>query len=327
MPVPNAPEPSGVTPSPEQAREEVIAATPIACQEINTFSKKVFKTRGGRMGSGMGVLLEALWAYYVDQGRPARVAGNEGWEIGWLPDNEYNDFACIQCDMPWESDAKKGRKGEFFRIEAKSMNKDADESKGHFDELQGNLADLDLLLVLIWWWKPIERGRVCPIIVDHFIGPARPVAVMRDKLHTARGGSFVERSRCPDGCKPAECTHHGEPLNSEGNRERSKGPDSCRSKKSPSQSNFGGLKRMLGAVGAARKVFKEARAVDHVAHAFISFMHKNFPSQEESCYSTDDWKEVASNLGIPVGNLPKSKIVAKVRPFSGYMDALRRLGE
>ncbi len=74
--------PSDITLSPEQAREEVITATPVACQEINKFSEKVFKTRGGRMGSGMGVLLEALWAYYVDQGRPARVAGNEGWEIG-----------------------------------------------------------------------------------------------------------------------------------------------------------------------------------------------------------------------------------------------------
>lgn len=109
--------PSGITLSPMQAREEVIAATPVACQEINSFSEKVFKTRGGRMGSGMGVLLEALWAYYVDQGRPARAAGNEGWEIGWLPEHEYNDFACVQCDMPWEPAT---RTGEFFRIESKS---------------------------------------------------------------------------------------------------------------------------------------------------------------------------------------------------------------
>jgi hypothetical protein len=55
--------PSGTTLSADQAVAEVIAATRIACQEINKFSDQVFKTRGGRMGSGMGVLIEALWAY------------------------------------------------------------------------------------------------------------------------------------------------------------------------------------------------------------------------------------------------------------------------
>lgn len=207
--------PPGVTLSPHRAWEEVIAATPIACREINAFAEKVFKTRGGRMGSGMGVLLEALWAYYVDQGRPAREAGNEGWEVGWLPDNEYNDFACVQWDKPWEPATKLG---EFFRIEAKSMNKGADESKGHFDQLQRNLGELDLLLVLIWSWKPIDRNRVSPVIEDQFIGSARPIAELRDRLHIARGGSFVSKNSCPDGCNPRDCTHDGEPLNSAGNR-------------------------------------------------------------------------------------------------------------
>ena len=87
--------------SPRQAFEEVVAATPVACQEINRFARDVFLTRGGRMGSGMGVLLEVLWGYHVDKGRPARRVGNEGWEIGWLPDNEYNDFACLQCGATW----------------------------------------------------------------------------------------------------------------------------------------------------------------------------------------------------------------------------------
>src|SRR5438105_5775950 len=97
---------NGTTLSPLEVQAEVIAATPIACEEINRFSAKVFKTRGGRMGAGMGVLLEAPWAYYVDQGRPARAVGNEGWEIGWLPDNEYNDFACIQCELPWDPETQ-----------------------------------------------------------------------------------------------------------------------------------------------------------------------------------------------------------------------------
>lgn len=75
--------PGGTTLSAEQAVAEVIAATPVACKEINKFAEKVFKTRGGRMGSGMGVLLEALWAYYVDHRRPARVVANEaGRSVG-----------------------------------------------------------------------------------------------------------------------------------------------------------------------------------------------------------------------------------------------------
>ena len=321
----NSAKPSGVTLSPVQARAEVIAATPIACQEINKFSEKVFKTRGGRMGSGMGVLLEALWAYYVDQGRPARVAGNEGWEVGWLPDNEYNDFACVQCDKPWEPATKKG---EFFRIEAKSMNKDADESKGHFDELQQNLAELDLLLVLIWAWKPIDRGRVSPIILDQFIGSTRSIAILRDKLHIARGGSFVDKKHCPDGCKPRACTHHGEPLNSAGNRERLSGPVSRKPKGSSIGANFGGLMRMLKTSSAeARKVFREARAADEPVHSFISFIHRNFPSEEENCYLAKDWKEAAASLGIDVEKLSRETIIKKVREFSEYMEVLRKLKE
>ncbi len=38
--------------------------------------------------------------------RPAREVGNEGWEIGWLPDNEYNDFACLQCGYRTEVKAQ-----------------------------------------------------------------------------------------------------------------------------------------------------------------------------------------------------------------------------
>jgi len=172
--------------SAQQAFEEVIAATSVACQEINQFARDVFLTRGGRMGSGMGVLLEALWGYYVDKGRPAREVGNEGWEIGWLPDNEYNDFACLQCGAVWEPASKQG---ELLRVEAKSMNSDAEESKGHFEELVRDLGPLDLLLVLIWAWKPADRGRVYPRIREHFIGAARPIADLRDRLHLARGGT------------------------------------------------------------------------------------------------------------------------------------------
>lgn len=309
----------------DEVRAEVIAATPIACDEINKFSEKVFKTRGGRMGSGMGVLLEALWAYYVDQGRPARAVGNEGWEIGWLPDHEYNDFACVECDVPWEPATKRG---EFFRIEAKSMNSDADESKGHFDQLHDNLGEYDLLLVLIWSWRLVERGRSSPIITDFFIGPARGIAVLRDRLHVARGGSFVSKRNCPDGCRPNKCTHHGEPLNAAGKRERASGPESRRPANVPFAANFGGLMRMLKTRSAdARKVLINLRASDDGTHDFISFMHRNFPKEEQSTYPVAVWRDLASKLQIDAIDVNTDALITKVREFNGYMDLLRKIHE
>lgn len=315
--------PGGTTLSADQAVREVVAATPIACQEINKFSTKVFKTRGGRMGSGMGVLLEALWAYYVDQGRPARVAGNEGWEIGWLPDNQYNDFACIQCDLPWDPLTKEG---EFFRIEAKSMNSAAEESKGHFDQLHDNIGDRDLLLVLIWSWRPIDRGRVSPIITDHFIGPARSIAYFRDKLHLARGGSFVDRRKCADGCTPSKCLHHGEPLNASGKRERLSGPSKLRpSAKVSFAANFGGLIRMLKTSSPkARTVFQRLRATDDVVHDFVTFVHRNYPREEENTYRLLEWQKVAELLGLDT-NGPTHELLARVRQQPNYADLLRKV--
>jgi hypothetical protein len=308
---------------PQQAFEEVIAATPVACQEINDFARKVFLTRGGRMGSGMGVLLEALWGYYVDKGRPAREAGNEGWEIGWLPQHEYNDFACLRCGSIWDAATKQG---ELLRVEAKSMNCDAEESKGHFDELIGKLGPLDLLLVLVWAWKPADRDRVYPRIQDHFIGPAHPIAQLRDELHLARGGSFVSATSCPDGCDPRQCVHDGEPLNASGKRERLSGPESCRpSTKTSCAQNFGGLLRMLKTASPhARRVFRRLRAEDDVVHRYIGFIHRNFP-KEEAQYRASDWMRVAEALGVETGRLSREQVIAEVRRYPDYMEKLREL--
>ena len=53
--------------TPEEALHIILAAAPNALTEINTFTKQVFHTRGGRIGSGMGLLLEGLWGYYIHQ--------------------------------------------------------------------------------------------------------------------------------------------------------------------------------------------------------------------------------------------------------------------
>lgn len=206
------------------------------------------------------------------------------------------------------------------------MNRDVDESKGHFDELQKNLGPLDLLLVLIWCWKPIDRGRVSPFIVDQYIGSARSIAVLRDKLHLARGGTFVTKSRCPNGCLPGKCPHDGEPLNANGKRERSSGPDSCKPQGSSFAANFGGLIRMLKTSSSpARATFNQLRASDEEAHAFISFVHRNFPAEEENSYPARSWRQAAAKLGLSVEGLSRREMIDKVRALTGYMEVLRVL--
>lgn len=306
---------------PKTAAQIIIEATPIACENINTFSKEVFRTRGGRVGSGMGTLLEALWGYYVNQ-----VLDNQSHlvEIAWLADHEYNDFACIQRDETWISAS---REGELLRVEAKSMNTGADESKGHFDELIVNLDDWDLLLVLVWAWEQADEFRIYPHIHDHFVGPAKAVASLRDHLHIARGGSFVDRQNCPDGCLPEECTHHGEPLNASGKRERLSGPKSTRVSPQVSYAaNFGGLVRMIKTNSEkARTEFRRIRFEDDLAHQYVSFVHRNYPQEERNQYLTSEWKKVAAHYNLPITGKSKDDIVTLVKLRSDYRDILRTL--
>jgi hypothetical protein len=308
----------------EQAAQIVIRATKIACDNINTFAHEVLRTRGGRLGSGMGSLLEALWGYYVNQ--VLHNAGGEAaaCEIAWLSDHEYNDFACILRDQNWVS---ADRIGELFRIEAKSMNVGVDESKGHFDEIVVNFKEWDLLLVLIWTWDIADEFRVYPHIKDSFIGRAIPVALLRDRLHIARGGSFISRMDCPDACSPETCKHHGEPLNASGKRERLSGPETTRpSAKVSYSANFGGLVRMLKTGSeSARREFRHIRAVDDIANEYISFIHRNFPTEESNQYLAVEWKQVAHNLGIDIKGLSVPQVIERVRSVSTYQEALRNL--
>jgi hypothetical protein len=239
-----------------------------------------------------------------------------------VPYHRYNDFACVQFDQPWDP-APDRRSGELFRIEAKSMRLGADESKGHFDELRHELGERDLLLVLLWEMEELDPKHSYPRIVDHFIGSARSIAALRDQLHIARGGRFVDRVHCPAGCSPSQCSHHGEPLNAAGNRERRKGPG-----KSDPRANFGGLVRMLGADDpSARNVLRHLRATDDEVHRYVSFVHRNYPRKELTLYRHEDWVRAASALRIGVSRLSPKKVIAKVRERADYMGALRNLTE
>lgn len=253
-----------------QASDFIWAKSDVVVEVINSFAEQTFVTRGGRRGSGMGLLLEGLWGYHT-----SRALIDHGIEIAWIADDQYNDYACVDISAEWDPVTKAG---ELFRIEAKTMNLGADESKAHFAELQRYIGPNDLLLVLTWGWEPDASGqRVWPKIVETFIGRALPLAQLRDELHLARGGSFVDKFSCPDGCTPELCQHDGEPLNAAGKRERLSGPASCRpSVKVSFAANFGGLFRMIGVGNAAtRAQLAQLRESNPVADNYISFVRRS----------------------------------------------------
>lgn len=295
-----------------------------AVDEINAFTLKTFKTRGGRLGSGMGSLLEALWVYHMNtilfnQGGSARLC-----ELGWLQDHEPADFACLVRGAHWEPAS---RTGELFRIEAKSMNVGVDEAKGHFANLASETRPHDLLLVLIWKWTSLEDYYFWPKIQDYFLGSAIEIIALRDRLHLSRGGSFVKAGACPDGCKLADCTHGGEPLNAAGKRERRTGPKSRKPANVEYAANFGGLVRMLKTDGdAARSVFRDCRRRSALAHKYISFIHRHFPGEELNQYRRAEWKKLSETLGVDgsyTGPPPINAILREHVP--DYQDKLRAL--
>lgn len=95
------PSPAAVAvPEPVAAEAALQEAAPEVPALINRFCKRVFRTRGGRMGSGMGTLLEGLWLFAVNR----QLARRDGslWELAWLPDHEYNDFALLRRGQAWD---------------------------------------------------------------------------------------------------------------------------------------------------------------------------------------------------------------------------------
>lgn len=257
--------------TPALAAQAIEQVAPAAIDAVNNFSSNVFQTRGGRIGSGMGGVIEALWGFHTNSIlRHQRI----GCELAWIYGHEYNDFACVIAGADWEPAT---RDGELLRIEVKSMVASADESKAHFDRTVEELDESELLAVFVWDWSEISGSKmVFPMIRDYFIGCAKPIAQLRDQLHVARGGSFVEAGRCPDGCAVSYCRHVGEPLNASGIRERRTGPEATKGARVSYAANFGGMLRMLGARGDARSVVREVGASYGPQRDFLEFMARNF---------------------------------------------------
>ena len=288
------------------------------------FSSNVLRTRGGRFGSAWVLCSKPCGGYYINQQLGAMSSESQEIEIAWLLGHEYNDFACVLRDEVWEPETKIG---ELLRIEAKSMNIGVDESKGHFDEIAGHLGKWDLLIIFLWVWEQIEESRVYPKIIDHFVGQVQPIARLRDRLHVARGGTFVDRNKCPDHCIPEECEHHGEPLNADGKRERISGPTSCKPSNSSFAANFGGLVRMLKtSTPEARQEFGKIRAEEDVAHRFITFIHRNFPNEESNQYLVEEWRALADRRDLSWNGLSKQALIELIRLRVGdYRIELRHI--
>jgi len=257
------------------AADKIIAATHSAVDDVNAFTSKVFHTRGGRIGSGMGGVIEALWGFHLNS--ILRQDKEIDYELGWIYGHEYNDFACILIEEEWNPTTKDG---ELFRVEVKSMVASADESKAHFDRLQHEFDENEILAVFLWDWTAVDGQpkNVYPGILDYFVGYAAPVAELRDLLHLERGGCFVEKGRCPDSCAVQNCAHIGEPLNAAGIRERRSGPEATRGAKVSYAANFGGMLRMLGSRGKnGKKILRHEYESDPTKARFIDFMARNFP--------------------------------------------------
>jgi len=257
------------------AADKIITSTHVTVAAVNAFTEQVFHTRGGRIGSGMGSVVEALWGFHLN--RILKQEKDISYELGWIYGHEYNDFACILREEDWNPEK---REGELFRVEVKSMVASADESKAHFDRLQHEFAENELLAVFLWDWKAVndQPKNVYPAILDYFVGYALPIAQLRDVLHLERGGSFIQRGHCPDRCDVQHCTHVGEPLNASGVRERRSGPESSKGTGVSYAANFGGMLRMLGSRGkTGKELLKKEYDSDSTKARFIDFMARNFP--------------------------------------------------
>jgi hypothetical protein len=280
-----------------------------ACNKINEFSNTVLRAPGGRIGSGMGMLIEALWCYFMNQ-----TLNDSPYEIGWIPTHQYNDFVCLRKGTEWNFDT---REGELCRIEVKSMNLDADESKAHFDALAKELDINDLLLVIVWKWNKIDIRSFVPTIAGHLIVNAKDIVYLRDALHLQRGGSFVN----------TDDRYDGEPLNAAGKRERITGPPYARpSEKVSYAANFGGLLRMIKTRSSeSRGEFRKIRRESDAAHAYISFIYKFYPEEEKNQYTKQEWTRIAQHYCIDVNGLSTDSIIESIRRHEDYQEIMRML--
>jgi hypothetical protein len=206
-------------------KETLEKLNPKVIEKLNVFFSETFLVDSSEINYGhstrFGILFEAMWGYYMKEELQVL-----GYMVKWICRNQYNDF--------YISDLV----GNFIcNIEVKTLCLDSDESKSHFDALQSELLDTDLLFVSAWKWD-VHDDLMKPKITESKFFVSKEIAVMRDELHILRGGNFVNE----------------EPINASGYRERLSGPDENKPPKVTHMANFGGLVRMLGTKSKPSKI-------------------------------------------------------------------------
>ena len=186
-------------------------------EELNQFFSETFLVDSVEINYGhstrFGILFEAMWGYYMK-----KELESFGHSLKWICKNQYNDF--------YITDDKENF---VCNIEVKTLCVNSDESKSHFDAIQSELLNTDLLFVSAWKWN-INNTSMSPCVTKSEYFLSKNIAKMRDDLHILRGGSFI----------------NNEPINASGFMERITGPENNKPLKISHMSNFGGLVRMLG---------------------------------------------------------------------------------
>jgi hypothetical protein len=67
------------------------------------------------------------------------------------------------------------------------------------------------------------------------------------------------------------------------------------------------------------------RKENDIVHRYVSFIHRNFPKEEENHYLVVDWKSVAEAIALETGGLAREEVIAAVRRHPDYMERLRKL--
>lgn len=74
----------------------------------------------------------------------------------------------------------------------------------------------------------------------------------------------------------------------------------------------------------ARAEFRKARRENDVAHAYISFIHRNFPEEEANQYTMAEWQRLAQLLEIEYLKVGKRELIQRIREESpDYKEVLR----
>ena len=128
-------------------KETLEKLNPIIIEKLNQFFSETFLVDSSEINYGhstrFGILFEAMWGYYMKEELKSL-----GYMVKWICRNQYNDF--------YISDLL----GNFIcNIEVKTLCLDSDESKSHFDALQSELLDTDLLFVSAWKWGELKFSK------------------------------------------------------------------------------------------------------------------------------------------------------------------------